>query len=155
MTRSMTGSLIRSRYDGRVATEEAIVVLLREWRRVSDAIEGATETVLAGYGLSETAVALLMILGECDAPPTMRDLAPLIGCDPSNITLIATKLQGDALIEKRPHPTDGRARVLVLTAHGETTRSRILTELGDSSPLGALPSAGQQQLLALLRRIPG
>jgi DNA-binding MarR family transcriptional regulator len=151
----MTVSLICSRYGGGVTTEEATVVLLREWRKVSDAVERATESVLAGYGLSETAVAVLMILGECDSPPTMRDLAPLLGCDPSNVTLIATKLQGDALIEKRAHPTDGRSRVLILTSRGEATRSRILTELGDASPLGVLPPAGQQQLLDLLRRVTG
>lgn len=138
-----------------VTTEEPSIVLLRQWRKVSDAVDRATETVLAGYGLSETAVAVLIILGECDSPPTMRDLAPLLGCDPSNVTLIATKLQGDAMIEKRPHPTDGRSRVLILTARGEATRSKLLTELANTSPLGVLPPAGQQQLLDLLRRVTG
>lgn len=138
-----------------MTTEETIVVLLRQWREVSDAVERATEAVLAGYGLSETAVAVLMILGECDSPPTMRDLAHLLGCDPSNVTLVATKLQDDAMIEKQPHPTDGRSRVLVLTARGEATKSKIVTELANVSPLGVLPPAGQQQLLNLLRRVTG
>jgi len=138
-----------------VTTEEPSIVLLRQWREVSDAVDRAAETVLAGYGLSETAVAVLMILGECDSPPTMRDLAHLLGCDPSNVTLVATKLQNDAMIEKQPHPTDGRSRVLILTARGEATRSKLLTELANTSPLGVLPPAGQQQLLNLLRRITG
>lgn len=138
-----------------MTAEETTVVLLRQWREVSDAVERATEAVLAGYGLSETAVAVLMILGECDSPPTMRDLARLLGCDPSNVTLVATKLQDDAMIEKQPHPTDGRSRVLVLTARGEATKSKIVTELANVSPLGVLPPAGQQQLLNLLRRVTG
>ncbi len=138
-----------------MTTEETIVVLLRQWREVNDAVDRATETVLAGYGLSETAAAVLMILGEYDAPPTMRDLAHLLGCDPSNVTLVATKLQDDAMIEKQPHPTDGRSRVLVLTARGEAIRSKIFNELANVSPLGVLPPAGQQQLLNLLCRVSG
>lgn len=145
-------SLTCESYDALMSTQDTIV-LLRQWRDVSQAVDRATEVVLAHHGLSETAAAVLMILADCQSPPTMRDLARLLGCDPSNVTLVATKLQEEAMIEKQPHPTDGRSRVLILTARGKAKKRQVLTELATANPLGVLPAAEQQQLLNLLRHV--
>lgn len=127
------------------------VALLRRWREVGEVVDRATASVLANHGLNETAAAVLMALGDASLP-TMRDLAQLLHCDPSNVTLVATRLVDEGMVERRLHPSDGRARVLLLTARGAETRARLLTELAASSPLGALGVDDQQRLLDLLGR---
>lgn len=136
-----------------MSVDELLVVVLRQWREVGGAVEQATAAVLADLGLSETGAAVLTIVGERAEPPTMRDLAQPLRCDPSNVTLVATKLEHDGLVERRPHPTDGRSRVLVLTARGKATRTRMLDRLVKTTPLAALSAREQQQLLRLLRRV--
>ncbi len=149
----MNYSLNRLMYDPTVTREDMAVAMLRQWRHTSDVVDRATEVVLARHGLNETAAAVLMILGEPESSPTMRDLARLLGCDPSNVTLVAAKLQNDAMIDKRPHPTDGRSRVLALTPRGQAELSQLLIELTAASPLNGLSVAEQQQLSALLHRV--
>jgi MarR family transcriptional regulator, organic hydroperoxide resistance regulator len=136
-----------------MSAEKTIIALLRRWREVGNTIDRATATVFADHGISETSAAVLISLGDTDTPQTMRDLARLLHCDPSNVTLVATRLADDGLIERQRHPTDGRSRVLVLTAKGHATRTGVLVELMAASPLSALSAAEQRRLLTLLGRI--
>lgn len=46
--------------------------------------------------------------------------------DPSNITLLSTKLEERGLAERRPHPGDGHVRTLVLTTEGRKVREQLL-----------------------------
>ncbi|MEO3872099.1 MarR family transcriptional regulator [Nonomuraea sp. B12E4] len=66
-------------------------------------------------------------------------------CEPSNATFIVDKLERQGLIERRAHPTDRRAKLLVLTAEGDTTRERLLELLVEDSPLAGL-TADQQRV---------
>jgi len=54
-------------------------------------------------------------LRELADPMTIGELAERMGCEPSNATFVVDKLENRQLIERRPHPTDRRARQLVLT----------------------------------------
>lgn len=66
-------------------------------------------------------------------PPTMREVAARFRCDPSTVSLAADKLQSVGLIARRPHPSDGRERTLVLTTAG--------TNCGRRSGHGCTPPA--------------
>lgn len=91
-------------------------------------------------------------LRELGAPLTMRELSERLGCEPSNATFVVDKLEGRGLIERRPHPTDRRAKHLVLTADGVALRERLVELLVQGSPLAPLTEQEQQQLHGLLRR---
>lgn len=91
-------------------------------------------------------------LRELTGPMTMRELAERMSCEPSNATFIVDKLEGRGLIERRPHPTDRRAKHLVLTRQGTTLRRRLLALLTRDSPLAGLTPKEQRVLQGLLEQ---
>jgi DNA-binding MarR family transcriptional regulator len=119
-------------------------------RELCGLVNGLAQQI-AGH-VRERAVALGLTaaqataLREMTGPMTMRDLAERMSCEPSNATFVVDKLEKQGLIERRPHPTDRRAKHLVLTAEGEALRERLLELLSRDSPLAGL-SADQQRVL--------
>ncbi|MCX4661990.1 MarR family winged helix-turn-helix transcriptional regulator [Streptomyces uncialis] len=91
-------------------------------------------------------------LRELTGPMTMRELAERMSCEPSNATFVVDKLEKRELLERRPHPTDRRAKRLVLTPQGTALRERLLELLGEDSPLGGLTQEEQGTLQRLLER---
>jgi len=91
-------------------------------------------------------------LRELTGPMTMRELAERMSCEPSNATFVVDKLENLGLLERHPHPTDRRARHLVLTAAGAGLRDRLIALLVQESPVGALTAEEQHTLHALLLR---
>ncbi|KOU78580.1 MarR family transcriptional regulator [Streptomyces cinnamoneus] len=91
-------------------------------------------------------------LREMSGPMTMRDLAERMSCEPSNTTFVVDKLEKQRLIERHPHPTDRRAKHLVLTPEGTALRGRLLELLHADSPLSGLTPEEQHVLHGLLER---
>lgn len=91
-------------------------------------------------------------LRELTGPMTMRELAERMSCEPSNATFVVDKLEHRGLIERRAHPTDRRARYLVLTTEGSTLREQLLTLLTQDSPLAGLTRKEQRTLHSLLEQ---
>ncbi|MFF1713494.1 MarR family winged helix-turn-helix transcriptional regulator [Streptomyces sp. NPDC058268] len=91
-------------------------------------------------------------LRELAGPMTMRELAERMSCEPSNATFVVDKLEKQALIARCPHPSDRRAKQLVLTSEGVALRERLLGMLGEDSPLAALTQKEQDALRDLLQR---
>ena len=52
-------------------------------------------------------------------PMSMRELADAMGIDPPNASVLVTDLEAQGIVERRPHPTDGRAKVVEATAKGK------------------------------------
>ncbi len=101
-------------------------------------------------GLSESLANLLWALDPDEDPVSLRQVAGRLHCDPSNITLLADRLEEKGLAERRPHPADGRVRTLVLTPAGVATRRKLLDQVQERSPLAALDAEQQRQLQELL-----
>lgn len=91
-------------------------------------------------------------LREMTGPMTMRELAERMSCEPSNATFVVDRLEQRGLIERRAHPTDRRARQLVLTRDGAELRERLLDLLTQDSPLASLNQKQQRTLQDLLER---
>lgn len=91
-------------------------------------------------------------LREMSGPMTMRDLAERMSCEPSNATFVVDKLEKQGLIERHPHPTDRRAKLLVLTPEGAALRARLLDLLSVNSPVSGLDAQEQSVLRGLLER---
>jgi DNA-binding MarR family transcriptional regulator len=83
---------------------------------------------------------------------TISELADRMSCEPSNATFVIDKLENQKLIERRPHPTDRRAKELVLTSAGAALRERLITLLTQESPLAGLTQQEQRALHDLLAR---
>lgn len=91
-------------------------------------------------------------LREMTGPMTMRELADRMSCEPSNATFVVDKLEKLALVERRAHPSDRRAKLLVLTAGGTDLRERLLGLLARESPLAGLAAEQQRALQGLLEQ---
>ena len=100
-------------------------------------------------GLGLTA-AQATALREMTGPMTMREVAERMSCEPSNATFVVDKLEKQRLVERHPHPTDRRAKRLVLTDGGTALRDRLLRLLSQDSPLAALTPQQQRTLQDLL-----
>lgn len=91
-------------------------------------------------------------LRELTGPMTITDLAERMSCEPSNATYVIDKLENLGLLERRSHPTDRRAKQLVLTTEGAELRERLLELLSQESPMAGLTHQEQSVLRDLLHR---
>ena len=80
-----------------------------------------------GVGLSE---ALAMSYLSAAEPLGPRELATSIGLTPSTVTSLLDRLDAADLAVRRPHPTDRRKSVIVLTDRGREVLVRVRTWLG-------------------------
>jgi len=77
-------------------------------------------------GITATQVVALRELSESI---TARELATRMSCEPSNVTFVLDRLEQQALIQRQPHPTDRRAKQIVLTPAGRRCRANVLKHL--------------------------
>ncbi|MFJ8817399.1 MarR family winged helix-turn-helix transcriptional regulator [Amycolatopsis thermoflava] len=103
-------------------------------------------------GLTPTQVVALRELSE---PITARELASRMACEASNATFVIDRLEEQGLVQRRPHPTDRRAKEIVLTAAGRDARAGVLDRLDRASPLISLGREQQETLVELLRELVG
>ena len=84
----------------------------------------------------------------------MRELAEHFGFDASYLTGLADALEERGLVERQPHPTDRRVKMLVITDAGVDARDRAYQVIYDAPPsFGSLTAAEQRQLRDLLRKV--
>lgn len=76
----------------------------------------------AQHELSLTESAVLARLGR-DGPATTADLARAEGMRPQSMSAAVAALEERGLIERRPHPSDGRQVNLALTDKGAAVRN--------------------------------
>jgi DNA-binding MarR family transcriptional regulator len=91
-------------------------------------------------------------LRELTHPMALRDLAGRMGCEPSNVTFLADRLEEQGYLERHPHPDNRRTKLLVLTPKGTELRERLLELLAEDSPLAPLAPEEQDALQRLLSR---
>jgi len=85
-------------------------------------------------GVTADQFVLLAALAEGGEAVTQQDLARRASSDPNTVGAMLLLLEGRGLVARRRHPTDGRARIVALTAKGQRTYGRLLAS---SEPLRA------------------
>ncbi|SFW77200.1 MarR family winged helix-turn-helix transcriptional regulator [Amycolatopsis australiensis] len=113
-------------------------------------LDGHVRRVADELGLTPSQVVALRELSE---PITARELAARMACEASNATFVLDRLEERGLLNRHPHPTDRRAKQIVLTAEGLRRREQALKLLGDTSPLGSLRADQQEALRDLLKAL--
>ncbi|MEV6232508.1 MarR family transcriptional regulator [Saccharopolyspora shandongensis] len=101
-------------------------------------------------GLTASQVVALRELSE---PITARELAARMSCEASNATFVVDRLEQQGLVERRPHPTDRRAKQIVLTPAGRRSRTTVVRRLSTQSPLTPLTATQQETLRELLQAL--
>ena len=87
-------------------------------------------------------------------PSTMGELATYLGIDAPYMTIVVDDLERQGLVERKPHPTDRRAKLVETTARGQELARRARAILNrPPAELAALPEAELTALLRGLRAI--
>jgi DNA-binding MarR family transcriptional regulator len=135
-----------------VASEEVDRDLCKLVHRFANRMDAQARRIADSLGMTASQVIALRELSE---PITSRELAERMSCEPSNVTFVLDKLEQQGLVERRAHPTDRRARQLVLTAAGKRRRATVVKRLSEDSPVDALTPTQQESLRSLLRAADG
>jgi DNA-binding MarR family transcriptional regulator len=86
-------------------------------------------------------------------PMSMREFAAAMGIEAPNATVMVDDLESAGLVERRPHPTDRRAKLVEATPAGKALAAKADAIL--STPPEGLAALGDEELetlRALLRR---
>jgi DNA-binding MarR family transcriptional regulator len=100
-----------------------------------------------GLGTGSGRVKVLFLLRQ--QPMTLAQLAEAHGVDRPYATLIVDKLEHLGFVERRPHPSDGRSKVVSLTPAGQDAAALADCILGE--PPAALLALNAGQLTELIR----
>jgi DNA-binding MarR family transcriptional regulator len=119
-----------------------------------------TDLVLENTRRREVSEALGMSFGRtrairrlARAPMSMRELATALGIDPPNATVVVSELEAQGLVRRRPHPTDGRAKLVEATRKGKDLARRADEILATPPPgLAELEAEDLETLRRLLSR---
>lgn len=95
----------------------------------------------------------VVALRELSEPITARELSDRMSCEASNATFVLDRLEEQGLVLRQPHPTDRRAKQIVLTKEGQRRRAEVLEHMGAESPLITLSAADQESLRSLLHAL--
>jgi DNA-binding MarR family transcriptional regulator len=120
-----------------------------------------TDVVLENTRRREVSEALGMSFGRTRAirrlarqPMSMRELADALGIDPPNATVVVAKLEAEGLARRRPHPTDGRAKVVEATRKGKELARQADAILATPPPgLSSLTTEDLDTLRRILERV--
>lgn len=118
------------------------------------AMHRETQAVLATEGATPEQFVVLAALAEAEAA-TQQELVRRTSSDPNTLCAMLGLLERRGLVERRPHPTDRRARTVVLTPEGRQCWERLwrLGEAGRERMTAALEREEAEALVHLLRRV--
>jgi DNA-binding MarR family transcriptional regulator len=87
-------------------------------------------------------------------PMSMGELAAALGIDPPNATVVVGDLEAMGLVQRKPHPTDGRAKLVEATRKGKELARRA-DEILATPPdrLSALSADDLASLRRILERV--
>ncbi|MBA2674951.1 MarR family winged helix-turn-helix transcriptional regulator, partial [Ramlibacter sp.] len=122
----------------------------RAWLVVSDVFQQR----MAPFALRPVDLSVLSLVGR-NPGITSRQLCATLGILPPNLVGLVSALEKRGLVARRPHPYDGRAVGLHLTAEGaaltaeaEGTASRLEADIANR-----LAPSEQRTLLRLLQKV--
>jgi DNA-binding MarR family transcriptional regulator len=122
--------------------------------RVSLAIVTVFLERMAVYDLRPVNFSVLSLVKD-NAGITSRQLCASLGIQPPNLVGMVNAFEKRGLVTRRPHPSDGRAMGLHITAAGETLMQkaeRTAVEL-EAQVSARLTAAERRTLMRLLQKI--
>jgi DNA-binding MarR family transcriptional regulator len=123
------------------------------WRAISALVfdNDRRQAVTDAVDLSFARVRLLRRLSG--SPTTLRELAARLGADPPYVTVMIDDLERRGLVERAPHPTDRRAKLVALTPAGRRIVKHAEKVLNEPPPaLRALAPEDLARITELLTR---
>lgn len=122
----------------------------RAWSQISTVFSDR----MAPYGLKQVDFSVLSLLAH-NPGATSRQLCATLDILPPNLVNLIAALDSRGLIERRPHPRDGRAVGLYLTSAGEklTREAEQAVQQAELDASAKLSSRERETLIRLLQRL--
>jgi DNA-binding MarR family transcriptional regulator len=125
------------------------------WQHLISLFDSQKAWMLAAFAELDLAPQMAKAINHIPAggSRTMSELADDLLCDASNCTGIVDRLESRGFVERRPSPTDRRAKCIVLTAAGKRMQKRIEEIMTQIPPaIAALSAADQRMLRDIIER---
>jgi DNA-binding MarR family transcriptional regulator len=141
---------------GEPAATAAAELPATAWRLMREFVEAnGTHAALRdrlGLGAGSGRVKVLFLLTE--QPMTLAQLAEAHGVDRPYATIIVDKLERLGFVERRPHPSDRRSKIVSLTPAGRDAAALAASMLAEPpAALRALDAGELTELIGLLSRL--
>jgi DNA-binding MarR family transcriptional regulator len=129
-------------------------ITLLQLLRLSKRCGHLLEVRLEPLGLTRSQGRALTALAE-RGEMTAKELLPPVCVEPASMTRLLQDLESDGLVERRPHPTDGRSSILSLTGRGREAQREVMriVEEADAAVMVALSEEESEHLKAALGRL--
>jgi MarR family transcriptional regulator, organic hydroperoxide resistance regulator len=148
MLPSMANARTGARDSDHLRLEGEVVGL---WFEMQARLEAHFTELASQYKLSAVQAKVLLVL-QPETAMTMRSIAGALQYDASNLTGVVDRLEEMGAARRQPHPSDRRAKGVVLTAEGQRVRRAFWERLtSNTGPLGKL----NDRELVSLRRLLG
>jgi DNA-binding MarR family transcriptional regulator len=123
--------------------------------RASGQVVRVTNAALAEHGLRVRQYSVLALACEAADGLSQRELATVLGLDPSQVVLLVDELVAAGLVERQAAEADRRTRLVVSTPEGRRVREAAGQAAGAAveTPLGLLGDAERDRLRDMLTRI--
>jgi DNA-binding MarR family transcriptional regulator len=123
--------------------------------RASGQVVRATNAALAEHGLRVRQYSVLALACESADGISQRELATVLGLDPSQVVLLVDELTSARLVERQAPEADRRTRLVVATDEGRRVReaARRDADTAVETPLSLLGGAERDRLRDMLTRI--
>jgi DNA-binding MarR family transcriptional regulator len=123
--------------------------------RASGQVVRATNAALAEHGLRVRQYSVLTLACEAADGLSQRELATVLGLDPSQVVLLVDELAAAGLVERQAPEADRRTRLVVATPAGRRVRGAAGRDADAAveAPLALLGDAERDRLRDMLTRI--
>jgi DNA-binding MarR family transcriptional regulator len=123
--------------------------------RASGQVVRATNAALAAHGLRVRQYSVLALACEAAVGLSQRELATVLGLDPSQVVLLVDELAAAGLVERQAAEADRRTRLVVPTTEGRRVRDAAgqAADAAVETPFGLLGDAERDRLRDMLTRI--
>jgi DNA-binding MarR family transcriptional regulator len=111
-------------YDGIAVPRKPFEIAVIDFTHAVGLLARRIRAAAASQGLSLTEAAVVARLAK-DGPATTADLARAESMKPQSMGTTVAALEEMGLVERKPHPTDGRQVNIELTAKGEAVRKSV------------------------------
>ncbi|TFV88767.1 MarR family transcriptional regulator [Blastococcus sp. CT_GayMR16] len=123
--------------------------------RASGNFVRASNAALLSHGLRVRSYSVLLLACGTEEGISQRDLAAVLGLDPSQVVLLVDELAESGLVERRPSDTDRRTKLVVATPAGRQVRAAAVGDVASAvtGQLTELTATEQFLLRNLLSRL--
>jgi DNA-binding MarR family transcriptional regulator len=131
--------------------ELEIIRRLKSWPKQVELVKPGLAKEFGSLGLTDTQGLLLTRL---EKPTTMREVATMLDCDPSNATGLIDKLEAHGFIKRVPSKEDRRTKHVTLTPKGDAARREVVSTIVKLfREKSGLTQSETQTLLTLIRKM--